>query len=711
MLCSAIQSCSKDSVEFDDKGYSQSANNKLNLRSQPIEYDTLMVLGNQLPNPYTLANMTLAFNSLYGTSLSTIAATHRYIKFLPDSAVQIGILDDWELNEEVAVFMFPMDYEILVDGNYYVDPAVMDTALTYRYASVPVGTTLPNVPNQILGELFIPPYSSYLTEKAYHQVGMEWVGNTTRHPDWSIPTDQNGNWSEGANDPDFEDDCTPSCSNYPCCKFGWNDCDEYACTSEYLTPPCMPGDPGWPECLDVNNPSGNDPPPGGGGPTGGIKYCECTEYVNGNPIRTWKVNIFVDEGESCVDFEEEYSTSHWIDCSGPFDPPASPTVYNECGCPIPKNRRVPAGCIKVDGSDGYEPVVNVLVKIKNYLFSSAVLFTNSSGCWKHNKEYHGRMWTRVKFMNSDAKVRAFREKYVWNALLILRDPGKEYGPYFNDIRTYYQKSEADNQSRSRMYWAAAHSINSDGEYRSLSAADGIPGPGMGLNYLLTHGSGTGGAPMMQNIAYGSWLSLLKAIGLQHTGIPPLFRSKYPDIFITYSSTTSSNRHKTTIFHELGHSSHYQLVGENYWVPYRNHIINNFLASGDVYGSFNNFASGSDPDRVALGEAFGYYVGAKYGTTSAYGGEGNQFLNNFIPTGLLHDLNDDVQDLVIDPNNSANQMLDIISDFTPMMFYNSLVPNVNSIRDFREVLRDNFIGSTSNNSTDFNNFLDVYDVFN
>ncbi len=158
LVCSTFHSCAKDPVDVNDHSYTtRQTNNKLDSRSQAIEYDTLMVLGNQLPNPYTLSNMTSAFNSLYGTSLSTIAATHRYVKFLPDSAAQIGILDDWELNEEIAVFMFPLDYEILVDGNYYVDPAVTDTALTYRYASVPVGTTLPNVPHLILEDIFFLP--------------------------------------------------------------------------------------------------------------------------------------------------------------------------------------------------------------------------------------------------------------------------------------------------------------------------------------------------------------------------------------------------------------------------------------------------------------------------------------------------------------------------------------------------------------------------
>src|SRR5690606_25160276 len=109
---------------------------------------------------------------------------------------------------------------------------------TYRYASVDVNVTLPNIPYQVIDDIFIPPYNSYVTEQAFYQVGEPYDGDTSPHPD-----------GPGDGD-DPEDDCTPGCANYPCCKLGWIDCGTSSCTNDPVGPiPCAPGDPGWPACL------------------------------------------------------------------------------------------------------------------------------------------------------------------------------------------------------------------------------------------------------------------------------------------------------------------------------------------------------------------------------------------------------------------------------------------------------------------------------
>lgn len=182
----------------------------------------------------------------------------------------------------------------------------------------------------------------------------------------------------------------------------------------------------------------------------------------------------------------------------------------------------------------------------------------------------------------------------------------------------------------------------------------------------------------------------------------------PDIVNQYADGETAANFTGVGFHELGHTSHYSLVGELYWFNYRNHIINNV-----GYGSFGNFAIGSDPGRVALGEAIGNFTGAIYGGTTD-GGENNEWdtNDNFIPQGLMFDLGDNSPfDRVTDPNNPLITGLDNISGFTPFMIFDALTPNVKDIRSYRDRLRTLHLADTPNNLTDYNTFVDIYDVFN
>jgi len=79
--------------------------------------------------------------------------------------------------------------------------------------------------------------------------------------------------------------------------------------------------------------------------------------------------------------------------------------------------------------------------------------------------------------------------------------------------------------------------------------------------------------------------------------------------------------------------------------------------------------------------------------------------------LIWDLLDDDVDIVTDPNDPLITGPDNINGFTPNMIFNGLTPDVESIRDFRNRLRNLHLGDTPNTAVDYNNFLDIYDVFN
>jgi hypothetical protein len=693
-------SCSKDSEEpkvIPKMNENFHMSNRSRTASTNNNMEVAIVLGRKRNNPYTLANMTAAINKIYKTSFTTVAATHKYVKFFPSTVDHLAALEEWETEKLTPVFTFPLDYEIVVPGDYYFDPAVSDSIYTYRYTSVEVDVPLPNVPFTVIEDLFIPPINSYVAEQAFYQVGEPFEGDTSPHPD-----------GPGDGD-DPNDDCNPGCTNYPCCKLGWIDCNENICGNDPFGPlPCPPGSPNWPACLDLfppvdppnpNNPNSPNSPE--------QQYCECTEYVQGTPGVSWTVITAPFEDCSLYEF---FTNNYWVECNTINEPPPPPVVLNECGCPIPSNPRFPAGCIEVDEGGANGPVQQVMVVLKDTWFTSDIVFTNNEGCWQHNESYSGYVWMTVKFKNNNCKIRAMRRDRILEAVGVADDYVDRFdAPPYNNIYVHYANDLSDNQSLTRRYWACAHTINGDNEYRMGATGDGIPLPRTGLNYFLNAANNSvGGAPMLQNNFYGSWPQILAALLVPV--VPILSSPLYPDITNNYDQDDNAESYKRTQFHELGHASHYTLVGESFWFPYRNHIVNNDLVGNGVYGSFGNFAFGSDPDRVALGEAVGFYVGNLYGDDD-FGGEGNQFIVNFIPTGLLYDLNDTDVDLVRDPNNPSITRNDIITGFTPAMFFGALRPNINSIRSFRNRLSTLSLGSTPNTLSENNALVDVYDVFN
>jgi hypothetical protein len=696
-----VSSCSKDELKPQKSQTTEviSFDTRSRTSSRDKEIEIATVLGRKRNNPYTVANMTAAYNRLYKKNLSTLPVTHRYVKFMPEDQDHLAILEDYETEELIAIFDFPLEYEIEVEGDFYVDPNVTDSLYTYQYATIPTGKWIPNVPHEILEELVIPPNNSYLTETAFYIAEEEYDGYTSPKPDHF-----GTNW-------DDDNDCTPGCENYPCCKVSWITCGTKPCQD--LTPPCSPESPNWPDCLDTNPP----PPPPGGGDPWIMNYCECHEYIGG-VLTIHTLTVPAEEG--CDFFEYYLDENNYVACqptSAPPPPPPPPQALNACGCPLPANIRFPGGCVRVERSRDditADPVIMARVKTKNTWFTSDVTFTNPSGCWQVNKAYSGTMWMWVKFKNNNCKVRAFRGGLrFWQFVQVVNDyVGRFSGPNFRNTLVHYGHGANDNESQARRYWASAHALNGDFFYRQMAQQDGIPIPRTKLNYLLMARSGPSGAPMLQGNPFGSTLQINIALR-----IPLVILSTWiqPDVLLSYRGGQFSNVRLNTIqYHELGHASHHKVAGETYWVPYRDHILRNDEHSGNVYGQLNNFAWGSYPSIAALGEAIGYWMESQYGDSP----RGSEFISfnilgddtpeNFIPRGLMWDLIDTNQDWVHNPVTNTSQ-LDVIEGFTPAMIYNALTPNVFSISNFRDRLRTLHLSQTPNTQEDFDALLNHYDV--
>ncbi len=182
----------------------------------------------------------------------------------------------------------------------------------------------------------------------------------------------------------------------------------------------------------------------------------------------------------------------------------------------------------------------------------------------------------------------------------------------------------------------------------------------------------------------------------------------------YSISETAQSYISTSYHELGHASHYTNVGETYWMDYRDHIVFN-----GGYGSFGNFNFGSSPGKVALGQAVGNYIGYRYGSAISgspgaplYGGEINHFRQNFIPVGLMWDLEDSQQDYVQDPNNSLIFLTnENVFGFTSEQYFDALNVTIVDIELFGQRLKQLHLNNTPNSGNDYDNLLEVYDVFN
>ena len=117
-----------------------------------IPHDRI-VLGDRLENPYTTENMTKALQSLYPTKADRmeVKTTHLYVRFLPHTEQEFELLNSLGL----MITDHPLDYDILVDGDWYHDPSVPEGNVTWQYAVVPSDFKFPEIECEVIDECYI----------------------------------------------------------------------------------------------------------------------------------------------------------------------------------------------------------------------------------------------------------------------------------------------------------------------------------------------------------------------------------------------------------------------------------------------------------------------------------------------------------------------------------------------------------------------------
>ena len=114
----------------------------------------MIELGKTLENPYSRSNMAAALSELYPTrSEAQIPVTDLYVRFLPKGAEDFSRLE----NLGVDLFDYPLDCEIITDGDYYHDPSIPEGEISWQYAVVPADFVFPaGIECEILEDCFIP---------------------------------------------------------------------------------------------------------------------------------------------------------------------------------------------------------------------------------------------------------------------------------------------------------------------------------------------------------------------------------------------------------------------------------------------------------------------------------------------------------------------------------------------------------------------------
>lgn len=117
-----------------------------------------IVLGNRLENPYKTENMARALQSLYPVKADRVdvKTTNLYVRFLPSDENECKALEGLG----VELVDHPLDYDILVDGDWYHDPEIPEGDVTWQYAVVPHDFDFPDIRYEVIDECHISEESA-----------------------------------------------------------------------------------------------------------------------------------------------------------------------------------------------------------------------------------------------------------------------------------------------------------------------------------------------------------------------------------------------------------------------------------------------------------------------------------------------------------------------------------------------------------------------
>lgn len=127
------------------------------------------ILGSQLQgNPYTVSVMQQASINLYGNSNGITTANKKYVRFRPADVNQLLNLESLDLE----LYDYPLDYEVLHEGDYYPQPGIGPDEIPWYYAMVDVGFQPPSeIQYEVIQQVYIPDMDIWLEQEAFRITG------------------------------------------------------------------------------------------------------------------------------------------------------------------------------------------------------------------------------------------------------------------------------------------------------------------------------------------------------------------------------------------------------------------------------------------------------------------------------------------------------------------------------------------------------------
>ncbi|TAK39331.1 MAG: hypothetical protein EPO28_10820, partial [Saprospiraceae bacterium] len=163
-----ITGCKKDSPlnpQQAEPSSNSTPSNSIISRSDEGDEGTKTVLGQLRENPFKVEKMTQAHNNLYGSSLTQMATTHLYVKFLPASPDDISLLEATDL----FFFDFPLEYEVVEMGDYYQE--LEEGNYPDLYAVVEIGFLFPEVDYEVIANLYLDKSDPLLIAESFRLTG------------------------------------------------------------------------------------------------------------------------------------------------------------------------------------------------------------------------------------------------------------------------------------------------------------------------------------------------------------------------------------------------------------------------------------------------------------------------------------------------------------------------------------------------------------
>ena len=118
-------------------------------------------------SPYSVSIMQQAAINIYGTTQG-ITANRKYIRYKPSTLGQLDSL----VNTDIELFDYPLDREVVEEGDYYPQPGIGESEIPWFYSVVNIDyQQLSGIQYEELAQVYIPDDDLYLENEAFRITG------------------------------------------------------------------------------------------------------------------------------------------------------------------------------------------------------------------------------------------------------------------------------------------------------------------------------------------------------------------------------------------------------------------------------------------------------------------------------------------------------------------------------------------------------------